>query len=192
MSHIWNLTREHLPCTNSKSVLLQWQPVSCSVTYPNEIRHGYQQVSLLSTGAIEEDELLMWTDLFRVSKCCLCVKQGTESLRSSCSCVSYPLMLACQSIKWWGPVSHQGATHDCLCLCVQKFAPPRRQSPLRGKDSSVRQKTRPIHNDRCSVWLKWMTAQCRKLNSKYMWRHWCTTGISVGLQVQLVINNHDT
>lgn len=159
---------------------LQCQPVSYSVTYPNEIRHGYQQVSLLSTGAIEEDELLMCTDSFRVSKCCLCVKQGAESLRSSCPCVSYPLTLACQSIKWWGPVSHQGATHDCLCLHVQKFAPPRRQSPLRGSDSSVRQKTAPIHHDRCSVGLKQMTAQCRELNSKYMWRHCYTTGISIG------------
>lgn len=160
-----------LPCTNTEPVLLQRQPVSYSVTYPNEIRHRYQQVSLLSTGAAEEDELLMCSDSFRVSKCRLCVKQGAESLRSLCSCVcgvrSYPLVLARQSIKWWGPVSHQGATHDCLCLYVQKFAPPRRQSPLRGEDSSVRQKTAAIHNDRCSVRLKRMTAQCRRLNSKY-------------------------
>lgn len=60
-------------------VLLQWQPVSYSVTYPNEIRHGYQQVSLLSTGAAEEDELLMCSDSFRVSKCRLCVKQGLKA-----------------------------------------------------------------------------------------------------------------
>lgn len=186
---LWKWPRKHLPCINTEPVLLQWQPVSYSVTYPNEIRHGYQQVSMLSTGAAKDDELLMCSDSFRVSKCRLCVKQGAESLRSLCSCVcgvhGYPLVLACQSVKRWGPVSHQGATHDCLCLYVQKFAPPRRRSSLRGKDSSVRQKTAPIHNDRCSVRLKRMTAQCRRLNSKYMRRHWHTTGISVSLQACL-------
>lgn len=40
---------------------------------------------------------------------------------------------------------------------------------LRGKDSSVRQTTVPIHNDSCAVWLKRMTAQYRGLNSKCMW-----------------------
>lgn len=161
-----------LPCLNTGPVLPQWQPVCDPETYPNEMRHGYQQVSLFSTG---EDELLMRSDSFRVSKCCLCVKQGAESPRTWCSCVcglhSYPLLLACQSIKGRGPVSHQGATHDCPCLHVQKFAPPRRQSPLRGKDSSVRQRTAPIHNDRCCVRLERMTAQCSRLNSKYMSRH---------------------
>lgn len=187
------MAKKHLPCINMEPVLLPWQPDSYSLTYPNEIRHGYQQVSLLSMGAAEEDELLMCSDSFRVSKCRLCVKQGAECLWSSCSCVcglhSYPPVLACQSIKWWGPVPHQGATHDCLCLYVQKFAPPRRQSLLRGKESSVREKTAPIHNDRCSVQLKRM---CRRLNSKYMRRHWHTTGISVDLQACLIIKNHGT
>lgn len=113
---------------------------------------------------------------------CFCVSRTWAArLRSLCFCAcgvrSHRLALECQSIKWRGPVSHQGAVHDCQCLDAQKFAPPRRESPLRGKDSSVTQTTVPIRNDRCAVWLKRMTAQYRRLNSKYMWRHWHTTGV---------------
>lgn len=62
-----------LPRLATGPVLPQWQPVCYPETYPNEMRHGYQQVSLFSPG---EDELLMRSDSFRVSKCRLCVKQG--------------------------------------------------------------------------------------------------------------------
>lgn len=50
-----------------------------------------------------------------------------------CGVCSHRVMLACQSIKRRGPVSHQGAAPDCQCLDAQKFAPPRREPPLRGK-----------------------------------------------------------
>lgn len=46
----------------------QWQPVSCSVTYPNEISHGYQLVTSFSTRERERDELLMCSDSFYVSE----------------------------------------------------------------------------------------------------------------------------
>lgn len=123
----------------------------------------------------------MCSDSFCVSKRVFCVSRTRLHARRSscflaCGVRSHRVTLACQSIKWRGPVSHQGAMHDCRCSDAQKFAPPPRESPLRGKDSSVTQTTVPIHNDRCAVWLKWLTAQCRRLNSKYMWGRWRTAG----------------
>lgn len=113
----------------------------------------------------------MCADFFRGSKqVSVCRGRGCSPgvfmcLSASAVC-SHLVTLARQSIKWRGPLSHQGAVHDCQRLDAQKFAPPRRASPLRGKDSSVTQTTVPIHNDRCALWLKWMSAP--RLNSKYI------------------------
>ncbi len=126
----------------------------------------------------------------------LCVGDGAARLWSLCFCArgvcSHHLMLACQSIKCRGPVSHQGSMHDCQCLDAQKFAPPWRKAPLRGKDSSVTQTTVPIHNDRCAVWLKWRTAQYRRLNSKYMWGHWQTAAMKCWSTCLVMIYNQGT
>lgn len=91
---------------------------------------------------------------------------------------SHHVTLVWQSIKRRGPLSHQGAMHDCQRLDAQKFAPPRRESLQRGKDSSVTQTTMQIHNDRCAFWLKRMATLYTRLNSKYIQINWLITTIN--------------
>ena len=128
------------------------QPVPFSVTQPNEISHGYQQVTLSNATERENDELLMLSDFFCGFKhVSLCRGRGCSPAVFMCAVCSHHVTLACQSIKWRGPVSHQGAERDYQCLDAQKFAPPRSKSPLREKGSSVTQAAVPIQNDRCAV-----------------------------------------
>lgn len=153
------------------------RPVSfflCDI-YPNEVSHGYQQVTLSNATEMEKDELLMLSDFFcGFQHVSLCWGRRCSPAVFMCAVCSHRVTLACQSIKWRGPVSHQGAERDYQCLDAQKFAPPRSKSPLREKGSSVTQAAVPIQNDRCAVWLKCMTALYTRLNTKYMHGHWHT------------------
>lgn len=135
----------------------------------------------------------MCADLFRGSKHVpVCRGRGCSPgvfmcLSASAVC-SHLVMLARQSIKWGGGLSHQGAVHDCQRLDAQKFAPPQRASPLRGKDSSVTQTTVPIHNDRCALWLKRMTASNQRLNSKYTQGRWHVARTSCWYTCLMIVN----
>lgn len=84
---------------------------------PNEISDRYQLITLFSAGKRENDELLMCSDWLGVLERVLGADYSPVRLRSLCSCAcgvcGHRVMLVCQSIKKQGPVSHQGATHDC-------------------------------------------------------------------------------